>query len=249
MQRNTFCSFLLLTALASAADLPKGEALMDRFVEATGGAAAYNALKTQTIRAEIEFVGQGIKGTNTTLNIYPEKTLTTMELAGLGKIHSGVWDGTVWESSAIQGQRLAKGEERNLSLRMNDIRAAANWRKYYDSVTTEAEETIEGQACYRVVAKPKDDGKIETSWYAKDTGLVVRTKMTLVSQMGELPLEITVSDYRKVGPFLLPHQSIQQMGPQKIASKIKEIQLDSKLDASQLEPPAEIKALIAKEKN
>jgi hypothetical protein len=249
MHTKTLFSLLLLTTFAAAADLPSAESLMDGFVKSTGGSSAYAALKSQAVRAEVEFLGQGIKGTSTTRSIHPRRAVSTMELAGLGKIQSGIWDGIVWESSAIQGQRLAKGEERNLSLRINDIRAAANWRDYYTSVTTTSEESIDGTPCFRVEAKPKDGGKTEISWFSKDTGLVVKTKMTMVSPAGELPIEIQVSDYRKVDQFLLPHQTIQSMGPQKILSKVLEIQFNPAIDATELEPPAEIKALIAKEKN
>jgi hypothetical protein len=65
--------------------------------------------------------------------------------------------------------------------------------------------------------------------------------------MGEIPISILVSDYRKVGSFLLPHRSLQSMGPQKMDTKIVEIVLNADIDSSKLEPPAEIKALIAKE--
>jgi len=247
MQRKIFLTLILIASTVSAADLPKGETLMDRFVELTGGIASYKTLKSQSIKAEIEFVGQGLKGTTTTLSVYPGRSSTTMELTGLGKIYSGGWDGIVWESSAMQGQRLVKGAERSIMLRLNDIRAAADWHKYYESATTEAEETIEGQNCYRVVSKPKDGGKPETAWFSKESGLMVKTQFTLVSAMGELPISILVSDYRKVGAFLLPYRSIQSMGPQKMDNKIVEILLNADIEAAKLEPPADIQALIAKE--
>jgi zinc protease len=234
MKRNTL--LLLLTASLFGADLPTGASLMDRYIEVTGGAAAYQNIQSQSVKAEIEFVGQGIKGK------------TTMELAGLGKMLSGVWDGTVWESSAMQGHRLAAGAERNLMLRMNDPQAAANWRKHYSGATTEAEEEIDGQVCYRVVATPKDGGKPEMSWFSKATGLVVKTKMTLISPMGEIPLEIVVSDYRKVGSLLMPHRSMQSVGPQKIDNRVQEIVFNQKIDLASLTPPEEVKALIAKQK-
>ena len=246
MKRNTL--LLLLTASLFGADLPTGASLMDRYIEVTGGAAAYQNIQSQSLKAEIEFVGQGIKGKTTTINVVPSHSMTTMELAGLGKMLSGVWDGTVWESSAMQGHRLASGAERNLMLRMNDPQAAANWRKHYSGVTTEAEEEIDGQVCYRVVATPKDGGKPEMSWFSKSTGLVVKTKMTMISPMGEIPLEIVVSDYRKVGSLLLPHRSMQSVGPQKIDNRIQEIVFNQKIDLASLTPPEEVKALIAKQK-
>ncbi len=247
MQRKTFLTIILFASAVSAADLPKGESLMDRFVELTGGAASYKALKSQSIKSEIEFVGQGLKGTTSTLSVYPGRSNTTMELAGVGKILSGGWDGTLWESSAVQGQRLLKGAERSVMLRLNDIRATADWRKYYETATTEAEETIDGKPCYRVVAQPKNGGKPETTWFSKESGLVVQTQFTLVSVMGELPISVLVSDYRKVGALLLPHRSIQSMGPQKMDNKVIEILVNPEIEEAKLEPPADIKALIAKE--
>jgi len=127
-------------------------------------------------------------------------SLAMIELTGLGKIHSSGWDGIFWESSAMQGQRLVKGAKRSMMLRLNDIRAAADWRKYYDGATTEAEETIDGQPCYRVISKPKDGDR-----------------------------------------------SIQSMGPQKMDNKIVEILLNADIEEAKLEPPVDIKALIAKE--
>ena len=147
----------------------------------------------------------------------------------------------------MQGQRLVKGAERNILLRLNDIRAAADWRKYYDSATTEAEETIEGHPCYRVISKPKDGGKPETTWFSKESGLMVKTQFTLVSAMGEVPISILISDYRKAGAFFLPHRFIQSMRLQKMDNKIVEIVLNTDIEEAKLEPPADIKALIAKE--
>ncbi len=238
----------LFSALALASEVPSAESLLDRFIEVSGGPAAYESLKSQKVVAEIEFVGQGIKGTTTQLSIHPLRSHTTMELAGLGKMFSGVWDGVVWESSAMQGQRLANGAERSLMLRLNDIQAAANWRKYYSKVETEAEEEVLGERCYRIVSTPQDGGKPEYTWLAKDSGLLRKYRFTLVSPMGEIPMEIEASDYRKVGNLLLPHQTLQSVGPQKISSKIREISLAPDLSPNELEPPAEIKTLIAKQK-
>lgn len=241
-------ALILMAGSLLAAELPKAETLLDRYVEVTGGAAAYQQLRTQQVVSDIEFAGQNIKGTTTVVSIYPDRSLTTMELSGLGKMLSGVWDGIVWESSAIQGQRLAQGAERSFMRRLNDIRGAADWRKYYSTVTTEAEETIDNQACYRILYQPRDGGKPEYAWLAKDSGLLVKSRMTMITPMGEIPMEITVSDYKPAGKLLLPHASTQQVGPQKILSRIREVRTNLELNADSLQPPAEVQPLIAKQK-
>lgn len=44
-------------------DLPKAETVLDQYVEATGGKAAYEKIKNRTASGTIEIAGAGIKGT------------------------------------------------------------------------------------------------------------------------------------------------------------------------------------------
>lgn len=248
MTRKTFFSFLLLTTMGLAAELPTAEALYDRYIEATGGAKAYRAIRTRMTKADVEFAGQGIKGTNTTWADGNKRSMTVMELQGLGKMYSGVWDGVVWESSALQGQRLAKGVEKSTMLRLNDMQAALDWRKYYSKAVTEAEETVDGVAMYRVVATPNDGGKPETWWFRKDNGLLEKSKMTMVTAMGELPMEIVMKEYKQFGDLLLPVKMVQAVGPQKILTTLVSVEANVEVKPEQLTPPAEIQELIKKEK-
>lgn len=243
-----FLSFLLAATLTLAAELPSGETILARYIESTGGEESYRALKSQSIRATIEFVGQGIKGTTLTHTISPGRTRTQMELSGIGKIEAGGIDGLVWEASAVQGPRILKGEERAFQIRLSDLRALLHWQQYFDSLTTEAEESIDGQAAYKVAFKVKSSGKIEYNWYAKDSGLLLKSRFTLVSPMGELPVESTLSDYRKVNGRPIPHKSVQSIGPQKISTTVEELTFNPDLDAATFEPPADIKALAAKQR-
>ena len=55
-------------------------------------------------------------------------------------------------------------------------------------------EPIDGAVCYRVVLTPKE-GQPETRYYDKKTSLLVRTNMIMKTEMGEIPAEMSVSDY------------------------------------------------------
>ncbi len=46
----------------AAAQEPAAAAILDRYVEVTGGKAAYLGLKSQTAKGKMEFAGQGITG-------------------------------------------------------------------------------------------------------------------------------------------------------------------------------------------
>lgn len=249
MQRRLFLPALLLSSFTLvAAELPKADTLMDGYVTATGGAEAYRAIKTMVIKSKIEFAGQGIKGTSTAYNLYPDRTYQVMELGGIGKIETGTWDGTAWQHSAMQGSRLASGEEKQMSLRLANIYRVVDWRKDWATAETEAEEEVEGQPCYRVLLKAHAGGKPVYLWVAKKDGLTIKTRMTMVSPMGELQIDSITSDYRKVGGILLPHKVTQAMGPQKIVSEVEQVLTNEGVDNAKVTPPQEILALMAKEK-
>jgi hypothetical protein len=248
MKRRLIVAGLLLNALTLlAADLPKAETLMDAYVTATGGATAYKSIKTMVVKSSIEFVGQGIKGTSTAYSLYPDRSYTIMDLAGIGKIETGTFDGRAWQHSAMQGSRLASGEEKQMSLRLANLYGVVDWRKDWSTAETEAEEEVEGTPCYRVLLKAHAGGKPVYLWISKKDGLTLKTRMTMVSPMGELQIDSISTDYRKAGGILLPHKVTQMMGPQKIVSEVQQVLTNEGVDNARLTPPAEIQALIAKE--
>jgi hypothetical protein len=76
---------LLFAPVAVAADLPAGEAVLSRFVTASGGAEAYAKVKTVVLSGTVEMVGHNISGP---ISIYQQgdKSYSVTELPGIGKI-------------------------------------------------------------------------------------------------------------------------------------------------------------------
>src|SRR5579859_2200501 len=99
---------IVLSALAcrilSAADaLPTGEAILDKYIEVTGGKAAYEKKVTEVTTGTLEFTGKGVKAHITSYQAAPNKSYSVVEIEGIGKMEEGA-DGTVaWERSAIKG--------------------------------------------------------------------------------------------------------------------------------------------------
>lgn len=236
------------TTVALAADKPTAESLLEKYVEITGGMEAYKAVKTQVSKGTVEFVAQGIKGSVTTYNGGPGKSLTVMDIAGIGKISSGQLDGVVWQNSAIQGARIASGKERAQSLRMMRTDAVVNWRELYSETQLEGAEDVDGKPHWKVRFVPMGGGEAEYSWVDQKTGLMTKSMMTLESPMGKIPVETTIKEYRKEGGVLMPVVSEQKMGPQVIRTTIDKVEVNVAIPAEQFALPPEIKALQEKEK-
>ena len=68
----------LVSSLGWAADepLPKGEEILDKFVDATGGKAAYLKVHNEMWKGTFELVGKGVKGVATSYRAEPNRSIT-----------------------------------------------------------------------------------------------------------------------------------------------------------------------------
>ncbi len=77
-----------LPLLGADEALPSVETVIDHFIAATGGKAAWEARHSQMEHATIDFAKQGLKGSLTIYEAAPDKYLGLTELPGIGKIAS-----------------------------------------------------------------------------------------------------------------------------------------------------------------
>jgi len=225
--------------------LPKAEEILDKFVEATGGKAAYEKIHNEKATGTFEFVGKGVKGSMTTYQAEPNKMYAQIELENIGALEAGTDGETAWTLSAVQGPQIQKGEERAQSLREATLRRFLEWRKLYKSAETAGVENVNGQECYKVVLTP-NEGKPETWYYDKKSSLLVKISMTGVTQMGEIPTEINFSDYKEQDGRLSARKEHHAALGQEFEITINQIEYNVDIPKDRFDLPAEIKALAAK---
>jgi hypothetical protein len=225
-------------------DLPKGEAVIAKYIEVTGGQAAYEKVHTSISAGTMTMPAQGIQGKVTMYEAEPAKNYTSVEIPGIGLVEDGT-DGTIaWEKSALQGARLKTGDEKAFAIRSaNSQSRYVNLKKFYKTVETVDIETINGRPCYKVVQTPIE-GKPETTYYDKESGLLVKETGIMASPMGEIPFETEIGDYRKEGALLLPHKITQSFVGQKMEIVLESTRLNAEIPKDRFDIPAEVKALI-----
>jgi hypothetical protein len=234
------------TALAADDALPKAETILDRYIEVTGGKAAYEKRKTEVAKGMLEMAAQGVKAAVTRYSAAPDKSYSLLEIEGAGKIESGAGNGIAWDNSAMMGPHLKSGEEKAQALREAMFNAQLEWRKVYSKVETAGVETIDGEECYKVVLTPAESGKPETQFFQKKSGLAVKMTMTLVNQMGEVPAEVLISDYKEFGGVLIPTKQVNKAAGQEFTTTIQSVSVNEEIPPERFDPPAEIKALLNK---
>jgi hypothetical protein len=244
MKHLLFLAFVIPAFGADA--LPSAESVLNRYVEVTGGTAAYEKVKSEIVTGHIEFPGLGLKGDMTRYSAGPDNYYVTAELAGIGKIDSGVSHGIAWDNSVIQGARIKTGEERSQALVEAALIGSHDWRKLGFKAQLAGVEAIDGEDCYKVTLA-RDEGKPITVFFQKKSGLAVKTVAIAASPLGDIPLEATMSDYKAFNGLLYPMKTLQTAVGQTILYTTDKIQFNVDIPASRFDLPDEVKALQEKQ--
>jgi hypothetical protein len=233
-----------LPGVALAEDYPKAEKILDQFVKATGGKKAYDKIENRITEATFSIPAAGISAPITIYAERPNHVYTLLESDALGKIENGTNGEVVWEITTMAGPVVKEGDERQEFLKDAAFERVVYWQDNYKSVKTVGVDEVEGKSCYRVEQTP-NWGNVETYCFDAESHLPVKVEMTVVTQMGAIPLVMYPSDYRKVDGILMSHKSkIVVMQQERI---IETNSLKHNVDmADRFALPAEIAELAAK---
>ena len=131
------------------------EAILADAVPATGGAAAWNAHKTLHFKMETTLQGMGMGGTGERFETRGDKSLTIMEMTGLGRVREGNNGKVFWTQDPVQGIRYLEGVE------AEQTRIASSWNvdmhagELFVKLESATETGPDGAALECVVATPK----------------------------------------------------------------------------------------------
>lgn len=227
--------------------LPKAETILDRYIEVTGGKAAYEKNSNMVLQANMEMApGMTIK-----LKSYhapPNRMYMAVEFPGAGLMEQGFDKDVAWEKNPMMGARVRSGAEKEQLKRQAEFNAELRWRELYKECKTVGLETVDGKPSYRVEMIPHE-GRPEYQFYDKESGLLLKSVSTMESAMGEATVEQQFSDYRKSGSITVAHRITQKVGPQQLAIVIEKVEYNVEIPADRFEPPAEVKDLLKLEQD
>lgn len=250
MFRRSFLLFLACApAFAPAAvaeDQPAGEQILQRCIERSGGADLLDGAKGIEMNGAVEMVGRNISG-SVLIDEQGEKSYSAIELPGIGKIEEG-FDGSVaWESSEIQGARIKEGDEKAAVERSSSFRVLTRWKEYYSAIKNAGTEDLDGKPAWKIAMTPKQ-GKVETMYFDKDSGFLVRMDQTVSTPLGEIPTEIDFADYRPVEGIQTPFAMTQKVAGQIIAIKLDKVTYKADIAPSRFDLPPAVKELLKNKK-
>ncbi|MEP7351601.1 MAG: hypothetical protein ABI824_00075 [Acidobacteriota bacterium] len=237
--------YCISTLAAFAADPPTAEAILDRYVEVTGGKQAYQARKSEIMHGTLSYPAQGISGAVVRYEVESGLHYTSVTIPGLGAIEEGIKDGVAWERTDLLGARIKDGAERGQALRDGALNATAQWRDLFPKIKLAGTEAVNGEECYKVVLTPAD-GSAETMFFSVKTGLALKAILVANSQMGDVPVEVLMSDYKPFGGILEATKVSQKAAGQDFVITIQSLETNVEIPTSRFDFPPDVQAILQK---
>jgi len=241
--RSIIALLIVLSAFGNAlADLPAGEEVMEKSVEALGGEAALSRHHNRLTKGKMS-----ISGVEMDITIYtaePNLLYTLFESPMVGTMESGCNGEVAWDLSVMQGASVKEGAELEKALFGAAFNAELYWRDRYTSIDVQAEEEVDGTACYRVVLSPTV-GDTVTAYVDTETWLTVKTETVSNSSMGSISVVTDLSDYREIDGVKVPFgMNLVLMGAQEMTTVTDSVAFNVEIPEGVFDLPAEIQELL-----
>jgi hypothetical protein len=244
--------FILGGQLAHAQDdkLPKAETVLDKSIEALGGRAAFEKLKTRVAKGTFESVTPKMSAVFSLYEAVPDKRYSLVELPNGNKQETGT-DGRVHWQIGLEGTaRLLEGSERARAERESTFNAHLRWRKLYKEVQTDAVEDVNGRPCYKLTLTPKEGPPI-VAWYDQETYRPIRQLVQVTVPRGAFEVEMLFDDYRKFGDVFVACKLTQKIAELKVEQVIRTESVEYNVDIppERFALPAAVKELVREERS
>jgi photosynthetic reaction center cytochrome c subunit len=217
----------------TAETLPSVKQILDRYVQALGGAEALSKITTRIAKGS-RIGADGVLVPEEVYQKSPDKLLTVTSYPQV--VFSNGFNGTVaWGHSSREGATPLADQLVTQIKREAVFNKELKTEKFYQSLTVLGKTSVRDADAYVIQAKPAD-GPVEKLFFDVKTGLLVRRYTESDTPLGKLPLQTDYEDYRDVDgvkqPFLI-HWSF----PGRVwGRKIDEIKQNVPLDDAKFDP-------------
>ena len=195
---------ILPAASPETAGTPPADQILDRYVQALGGAGPLSRLTSYTAKGTSHLFGE-VQGDPTEISAKAPNQLATLVHQREGDL-ARTFDGRdAWvmlpltvvgqyplNASALEGAKL----DAQLAFPGGLKQFFSSWRVSYPT-------TLEGRSVY-VVQGTGANGLLATFYFDKQSGLLTRVVRHASSAVGRVPTQIDYSDYRPVNGVMMP---------------------------------------------
>jgi tetratricopeptide (TPR) repeat protein len=217
---------------SSSEPLPSVDEVLDRYVQAIGGRAAWEEFSTRSVRGTVEIMG--VSGTYESHWKAPNKSLMKMEFPDVGVLQQG-FDGVVgWRSHPATGiVELSGNELAQLELDA-EFYSELKLRSLYPQMEVLGKAKVHDRDAYVVLAAPRE-GSPRRMYFDTETWLQVRVDVE--QPQGKETLENYLEDYREVDGILMPFTMRQVTSEGTVVFRTSTVQHNVPIDDAKFSKP------------
>jgi zinc protease len=233
---------LALSSSAFAQTTPKTAAsptvdqVLDKYVDALGGRAAWKKITSRQSTGTIEVPAMNLSGTFQVIEKAPNRSLSTVVVAG-ANFREG-FDGKMgWSDDPQNGVREQSGPELEETRRQADFYHPLDLRQLYKKLTLTGTEKIGDRNTY-VVEGATGTGDPDKMYFDTETGLALRVIGQHHAPEGVTVVQEDLDDYRAVDGVKVPFSIRQTSADNVFTIKIAEVRQNLPIDDAQFSKPA-----------
>jgi zinc protease len=224
------------TKPSAAAAMPTVDQVIDHYIQATGGRAAWQQALSRVSKGTIEVPAMNLSGTIEIYEKAPDRILSIIRVAG-ASFRQG-FDGTTgWTDDPQNGVREQTGAELSETRREADFYYPLELKKLYTKLTVTGTEKIGDRTAY-VLEAAVPEGDPDKLYFDVVTGLPLRTVSHRHGPDGVTDLREDFEDFRDVDGIKMAFVIHEATGESTITVKLDEMHDNVLLDDEQFAKPA-----------
>jgi photosynthetic reaction center cytochrome c subunit len=214
---------------------PTADQLLDKYVQAAGGAAAIDKVTSRVMKGTIDFGGKSLP-----IDIYskdPDKRISFTHMPEGESItafdgHEG-WLGT----PGRPGAREMHGSELDAASLDADLHLATHLKAMFHELQVQGSELIGGHDAYVVVGQREGKPPLRL-YFDEQSGLLVRLVRYGDTALGLLPTQIDYADYRDTDGVKIPYRWTLARPSGRFTIQVTDVKQDVPVEDAKFAKPA-----------
>jgi photosynthetic reaction center cytochrome c subunit len=214
---------------------PSADQLLDKYVQALGGAAAVDRITSRVMQGTIEFGDKSFP-----IDLYskdPDKRISFTHMPEGENVTA--FDGHEgWLGMSGRPMREMHGADIDGASMDADLHLATHLRGMFSKVSTSGAEKVGDRDTYVVVGEQKGKPPLQL-YFDKQSGLLVRLVRFGETPLGRIPTQIDYADYRDADGVKVPFRWTLARPNGRFTIQVNELQQNVPVDDAKFAKPAE----------
>lgn len=223
---------------AASKTIPSVDQILTKYVEASGGRAAWEKLSSRVSKGTVEVPAMNLSGMVEMWEKAPNRLLVAVTVSGA--IFAQGFDGTIgWSEDPQSGLHEQTGAELAETKREADFYHPLNLRKLYSKLAVSGTEKIGDRSAYLVEATPPEGGEPDKIYFDEETGVIDRAVTQHHNPDGTVePFQEDFENYRVVDGVKIPFTIHQSNSQAAFTIEISEVRHNVEIDDAKFSRPA-----------